>query len=58
MMAALDEDFDSFIVKKSNKKKKKHHVKHHKKDAQSQNKSDNNTVSVPQIIKNVTLAEN
>ena len=47
MMAALDEDFDSFIVKKSNKKKKKHHNKHQKKDDQSLKISDNNTMSFP-----------
>jgi hypothetical protein len=47
MMAALDEDFDSFIVNKSNKKKKKHHNKHHKKDDKSLKISDNNTMSFP-----------
>ena len=47
MMAALDEDFDSFIVKKSNKKKKKHHNKHQKNDDQSFKISDNNTMSFP-----------
>lgn len=47
MMAALDEDFDSLIVKKSNKKKKKHHNKHQKNDGQSLKISDNNTMSFP-----------